>query len=76
VRVWREKDRWTGPFKFFAIDGEICIIDMPYGLTNFRSTVIKLYYILSLLEVSQEKKEIEDIESFDDDRDEFIDVEK
>jgi hypothetical protein len=49
---------------------------MPYELTNFRSTVIKLYYILSLPEISQEKEEIEDIESSDDDRDEPIDTEE
>jgi hypothetical protein len=49
---------------------------MPYKPTNFRSTVIKSYYILSLSEVSQEKKEIENIESFNDDRDEPINVKK
>jgi hypothetical protein len=48
---------------------------MPYGPTNFRSTVIKLYYILP--EASQEeKKEIENIKSPDDDKDELIDTEK
>jgi hypothetical protein len=45
---------------------------MLYRPTNFRSTVIKLYYILSLSEASQKKEEIEDIESFNDDRDESI----
>ena len=49
---------------------------MPYRPTNFRSTVIKLYYILPLPETSQEKKEIENIESPDDDRDELINAEK
>jgi hypothetical protein len=49
---------------------------MPYGLTNFRSTVIKSYYILPLPEISQEKKEIEDIESPDDDKDKPIDAKK
>jgi hypothetical protein len=49
---------------------------MPYRPTNFRSTVIKLYYILPLPETSQEEKEIEDIEFPDDDRDEPIDAEK
>jgi hypothetical protein len=51
---------------------------MPYRLTNFRSTVVKPYYILPLLEVSQEKeeKEIEGIKPPDDDRDEPIDAEK
>jgi hypothetical protein len=49
---------------------------MSYRPTNFRSTVIKLYYILPLSEVSQEEKEIENIESPDDDRDELINAEK
>jgi hypothetical protein len=48
---------------------------MPYKLTNFRSIVVKLYYILP--EASQEEeKEIENIKSPDDDRDEPIDAEK
>jgi hypothetical protein len=47
---------------------------MPHRPTNFRSTVIKLYYILSLPEASQEKKKIENIKSLDDDRDEPINV--
>jgi hypothetical protein len=48
---------------------------MPHRPTNFRSTVIKLYYILS--EISQEEKEgIEDIEFPDNDRDEPINTKK
>jgi hypothetical protein len=47
---------------------------MSYKPTNFRSTIIKPYYTLP--EISQEKEEIENIESSDDDRDEPIDTEK
>jgi hypothetical protein len=48
---------------------------MPHRPTNFRLTVIKSYYILSLPEVPQEKKEeIEGIKSFNDDKDEPIDI--
>jgi hypothetical protein len=48
---------------------------MPHKPTNFRSTVIKLYYILPLPEASQEKKEeIEGIKPPNDDKDEPIDV--
>jgi hypothetical protein len=48
---------------------------MPYKPTNFRSIIIKLYYILP--EAPQEKEEeIEDIKSPDDDRDEPIDAEE
>src|SRR5258707_12370146 len=44
VRVWREKDGWNGPYKLLAIDGETCTVDMPYGPTNFRTTVVKPYF--------------------------------
>jgi hypothetical protein len=44
VRVWRENDGWTGPFKLIAVDGETCTIQMPYGPTNFRSIVVKPYF--------------------------------
>jgi hypothetical protein len=49
---------------------------MPYKPTNFRSTIIKPYYILSLPEISQKKKKekIENIEFPDDDKDEPIDI--
>ena len=57
VRVWREKHGWTGPFKLIANDGETCIIDMPYGPTNFRSTVVKPYYATS--ETPQKEAEME-----------------
>ena len=63
VRVWRKKDEWTGLFKLLATNGETYIIDMPYGPTSFRLTVIKSYYFLS--EVPQEEK--------DENKDEFFD---
>jgi hypothetical protein len=44
---------------------------MPYKLMNFRLTIVKLYYTLP--EISQEEEEIEDIELFNSDKDEFID---
>lgn len=44
VRVWREKDGWQGPYTLLATNGETCTVDMPYGPTNFRSTVVKPYY--------------------------------
>jgi hypothetical protein len=48
---------------------------MSYRLTNFRSIVIKSYYILSEAP-QEEEEEIENIEFSDDDRDEPIDAEK
>ena len=71
VRVWREKDGWIGLFKLFVINGETCTIDIPYKLTNFRSTIVKPYY--TLLETPQKEEEIEDIELFDSDKNKLID---
>ena len=45
VYVWREKHGWNGLYKLLAINGEIYIIDMLYGPTNFQLTVVKPYYI-------------------------------
>ncbi len=44
VLVYREKNGWNGPYKLIAINGETCTIQMPYGPTDFRSTVVKPYY--------------------------------
>jgi hypothetical protein len=49
---------------------------MPYGPTNFRSTVVKLYYILSEVSQEEEEEKIEGIEPPDDDRNEPIDAEE
>src|SRR5271156_6930345 len=49
---------------------------MPHGPTNFRSTVVKPYYILPLPEAPQEEEGIEGIEPSDDDRDGPIDAEE
>ena len=46
VRVWREKGGWSGPHKLIATDGrdgQVCVVQMPYGPTKFRSTVVKPY---------------------------------
>jgi hypothetical protein len=45
VYIWRKKDDWNGPYKLLVINGEKYIINMPYRLTNFQLTVIKLYYV-------------------------------
>jgi hypothetical protein len=45
VRVWREKEGWTGPYKLIATEGETCIIDMLRGPVKFRSTVVRPYLI-------------------------------
>ncbi|KAI1004554.1 hypothetical protein K3495_g3658 [Podosphaera aphanis] len=43
VLVWRENNKWTGPFRLLAIDGQSCRVELPNGPTNFRSTVVKPY---------------------------------
>jgi hypothetical protein len=50
VRVWREKDGWTGPFKLLAVNGETYTVQMPQKATNFRTTVVKPYYTEQPLE--------------------------
>ena len=44
VRVQREKGGWKGLYKLLATDRETYTIDIPYRPTNFRTTVVKLYY--------------------------------
>ena len=49
VLVWREGNadksgNWTGPFKMLGIEDETCKIAMPYGTTDFRSTVVKPFF--------------------------------
>jgi hypothetical protein len=44
VRVWREKEGWTGPYKLIATEGETCTIDMSQGPVKFQSTVVRPYF--------------------------------
>jgi hypothetical protein len=44
VRVWREKEGWTGPYKLLATEEETYTIDMPRGPAKFRSTAVKPYF--------------------------------
>ena len=55
VRVWREKGGWKGPYKLLATNGETCIVAMPHGPTNFRSTVVKPYYTEEASEDEQQR---------------------
>jgi hypothetical protein len=43
VQVYCEKDGWQGPYKLISMEGETCMLQMPYGPAKFRSTVVKLY---------------------------------
>ena len=44
VRIWREKEKQSGPYQLIAIDSQTCTIQMPHGPTQFCPTVIKPYY--------------------------------
>lgn len=45
VMVYREKNKWMGPYRLMSMDGETCLVDLGNGLpTKFRSTVVKPYY--------------------------------
>jgi hypothetical protein len=45
VRVWREKEGWTGPYKLFTTKEETYIINMSQGPAKFRLTAVKPYFI-------------------------------
>lgn len=49
VLVWREGNtghsgKWTGPFKLMSIENETCKVQLPSGLTDFRTTVVRPYF--------------------------------
>jgi len=56
VRVWRERKGWTGPYKLIAVDQKTCVIDMPTGPTEFRTTSVKPFR--SLDQEHEEENEI------------------
>jgi len=43
VLVWREKGKWSGPFKLLSMEGETCRVQLPSGPTDFRSTSVRPY---------------------------------
>jgi hypothetical protein len=58
VRVWREKEGWTGLYKLIITKEEICIINMLQGPIKFWLTAVKPYFTeqpcQEELEVSEE----------------------
>jgi hypothetical protein len=42
--VWHENKEWKRLYKLLATNKETCTINMSHSLTNFRSTVVRLYY--------------------------------
>ncbi len=55
VLIWREnnnqRDKWTESFKFLNIEDEICKIELSSESIDFRSIVIKSFFIESSVEV-------------------------
>ena len=50
VLVWREGPTgqpgyWSGLYNLLSTENETCTIQLPYGPTNFRSTVVKPYLV-------------------------------
>lgn len=48
VLIWREGNagrtgKWTGPYTLLGVEGQTCILNLPSGPTNFRSTAVKPY---------------------------------
>lgn len=43
VLVFREKDKWTGPYRVLAVTDTAVTVDMVNGATEFRSTHVKPY---------------------------------
>jgi hypothetical protein len=44
VLIWRESGKWTRPYHLIAIENEIYYIQLPSGLTSFRSMSVKPYF--------------------------------
>jgi hypothetical protein len=51
VLIWRENKKWTKSFKLLDMNDEICKIELSSESIDFRSTVIKLYLIKSIIDV-------------------------
>src|SRR6266566_1155687 len=44
VLVWCESGSWNGPYCLLAVENETCCVQLPSGLTSFRSTFVKPYF--------------------------------
>ncbi len=61
VRVWREKEKvWKGPYKLLNVDGTTVTIQLPYGPTKFRATVVKPFLQEEKEEVREEHRTNQD----------------
>lgn len=46
VLIWRESKGWTGPFKLIGTQGETCIIQQARGSVQFRTTIVRSFYVV------------------------------
>ena len=44
VLIWRKSGNQNGPYRLLAVENETCCIQLPSGLTSFRSTSVKPYF--------------------------------
>ena len=44
VLIWRKSGSWNGPYCLLAIENETYCVQLPSGLTSFRSTSVKPYF--------------------------------
>ena len=44
VLIWRKSGKWTRSYRLLAVKDETCYVQLPSGLTNFRSTFVKPYF--------------------------------
>ena len=42
--MWQENGNWTRPYYLLAVKDEICCVQLPSGLTSFKSIFIKFYF--------------------------------
>lgn len=62
VLVWREgpvgrSGKWSGPFKMLGIEGETCKVELPNGVTDFRTTTVKPFLTEELQENEKDHPE-------------------
>src|SRR3984957_10744343 len=44
VLIWHKSGKWTRPYYLLAVENKMCCIQLPSGLTSFRSTSVKPYF--------------------------------
>ena len=45
VLIWHKSSNWTGLYHLLAVKDKICHVQLPSGLTSFKSTFVKPYFL-------------------------------